>query len=312
MATSNNNTQPGHTLVVITGATASGKTSVAIDVARALGCEIISADSRQVYKDLPIGTAAPTPEQRAAVPHHLVGFLGLDATYNASAFSDDVAALLPHLWQRSPYAVMVGGSMLYIDAVTDGIDVLPDVPPDVRNHVTNLIATQGLDAALDLLGHLDPEYRARVDAVNPRRVARGLEIALATGQPYSSMTGHRRTPDYNIIKLAIDIERPQLFDNINRRVRQMIDGGMLDEARRFYEFRSLNSLNTIGYKELFTYLDGAMTLDEAAARIAKNTRVYAKKQLTWLARPTVRPSVRIAPDPDQALSIIKSVVQERV
>lgn len=294
--------------MVITGATASGKTSVAIDVARALGCEIISADSRQVYKDLPIGTAAPTPEQRAAVPHHLVGFLGLDATYNASAFSDDVAALLPQLWQRSPYAVMVGGSMLYIDAVTDGIDVLPDVPPDVRRHVTDLIATQGLDAALDLLGRLDPAYRARVDAANPRRVARGLEIALATGRPYSSMTGHRRSPDYNIVKLAIDLDRPRLFDNINTRVTHMIDNGMLDEAGRFYHLRELNSLNTIGYKELFAYLDGTMSLDEAAARIAKNTRVYAKKQLTWLARPSVRPSIRIAPDPAAALGAITSAL----
>ncbi len=286
------------TLIVITGATASGKSALAIDVALSLGCEIISADSRQIYRDMPIGTAAPTADDLARVPHHMVGILPVTASYSAAAFESDVLALLPRLWEKSDYAVLCGGSMMYIDAVTDGIDLLPDITPGIREHVRNLIDNQGLDAALALLEIVDPAYAAEVDRANPRRVAHALEISLQAGQPYSSLRrGKKASRPFRIIKTAIDMPRTELFDRIGRRVEAMVDKGLIEEARRLYPLRNLNALNTVGYKELFEYFDGKTDLPTALARIARNTRVYAKKQLTWLARPSVRPSIKLPSRP---------------
>ena len=285
------------TLIVITGATASGKTAVALDVAARLGCHIISADSRQIYRGMPVGTAAPTPAELAAVPHHFVGTLDIGDYYSAARFEEDVMALLPRLWARCPYAVMCGGSMMYVDAVTDGIDELPTISAEVRDRVRGLLADHGPGGLMALLENLDPEYAAQVDPANIKRVAHAVEISIQAGQPYSRLrVGQRKERPFNIVKVAVDMPRDELFGCINRRVGLMMEQGLLDEARRLYPMRHLNALNTVGYKELFAYLDGEMDLDTAVARIAKNTRVYAKKHLTWLARPTVRPTVFLPPD----------------
>ncbi|MDY3858935.1 MAG: tRNA (adenosine(37)-N6)-dimethylallyltransferase MiaA [Muribaculaceae bacterium] len=271
------------TLIVITGPTASGKTALAIDVAGALGCEIISADSRQVFRGIPIGTAAPTPDELAAVPHHFVQFLDLDAYYSAAQFEEDVMALLPKLFSRSDYAIMCGGSMMYVDAVTRGIDLLPTISNEIRTRCLNLYQREGLEAVHRCLETLDPAYLATADLQNPRRMIHALEICLQAGVPYSSLrTGAVKERPFRIVKFALQPERQVMFDRINRRVDLMMEQGLFDEARQVYPLRHLNSLNTVGYKELFRHFDGDWDLPTAVARIQKNTRVFAKKQLTWL------------------------------
>ena len=285
------------TLIVITGATASGKSALAVDVAERLGCDIISADSRQIYRDMPIGTAAPTTDDLQRARHHFVATLDINEYYSAARFESDVMDLLPSLWERSPYAVMCGGSMMYIDAVTDGIDDIPTISPVVRQRVQRLYREQGPEGLIAYLELLDPEYAAIVDRANIKRVVHAVEISLQANRPYSQLRrGHRKERPFNIIKTAIDWPREQLFERINRRVNTMMDNGLLEEARNLYPMRHLNALNTVGYKELFAYFDGAFDLPAAVARIAKNTRVYAKKQLTWLARPGIRPTIKLPND----------------
>ena len=284
------------TLIVITGATASGKTSLAIDLAEHLGCDIISADSRQIYKGIPIGTAAPTPAELARVCHHFVGTLPLDGYFSAARFEEEALALLQKLWEKSDYAVVCGGSMMYVDALTDGIDELPTISPETRQRVHRLHDEHGLEGLRALLEISDPEYYAEVDINNVKRVMHALEICIESGQPYSQLRiGSRRERPFRIIKVAIDRPREELFDRINRRVDLMMQAGLEEEARSVYHLRHLNSLNTVGYKEMFAMIDGTMDRDTAIARIAKNTRVYAKKQLTWLARPSVRPTIWLQP-----------------
>ncbi|MDE7473888.1 MAG: tRNA (adenosine(37)-N6)-dimethylallyltransferase MiaA [Muribaculaceae bacterium] len=274
------------TLVVITGPTGSGKTDLAIELALRLGCEIISADSRQMYRDLPIGTAAPTASQLARVKHHLVGNLSLTDYYSAAKFEKDVLALLPELWLHSDYAVMCGGSMMYIDAVCDGIDRLPTVSDANRAAALAVYEQGGLDALKTRLAEVDPQYLATApDLNNHKRLVHALEISMEAGVPYSSLlTGERVERPFNIIKLALNPPREVLFDRINRRVDAMVETGLEAEARSVYPYKALNSLNTVGYKEMFAMFDGVMDRETAIARIGKNTRVYAKKQLTWLKR----------------------------
>lgn len=293
----------GNTLIVVTGPTGSGKTDIAIQMAQKLGCEIISADSRQMYRDLPIGTAAPTARQLAAVPHHLVGNLALTDYYSAACFEQDVLELLPGLWQRSPYAIMCGGSMMYIDAVCNGIDQLPTVSDKNRAEALEVYTSGGIEALIEALKVHDPDYLATApDLNNHKRLVHALEISMEAGRPYSSLlTGRKTERPFRIIKLALNPPREVLFDRINRRVDAMIAAGMEEEARRVYPLRHLNSLNTVGYKELFAMFDGTMDRDTAIARIGKNTRVYAKKQLTWLKRD---PSVRYISSLDEALDAI--------
>ena len=273
------------TLIVITGPTGVGKTAAAIGLAQQLGCDIINADSRQIYRGIPICTAAPTPEQLAAVRHHFVAFKDLDESYSAAQFEADVMALLPSLWQQGDYAVMCGGSMLYVDAVCRGIDSLPDISPEVRAAVKEKLAREGLESLVEELERLDPQYAATIDRKNTSRVCHGVEICRQAGVPYSTLrTGQAKQRDFEIIKFVLNIEREHLFDRINRRVDQMIDDGLEQEARSVFHLRHLNSLNTVGMKEMFALFDGTMDRHTAIERIKKNTRVYAKKQLTWYRR----------------------------
>ncbi len=273
------------TLIVITGPTGVGKTATAIELAQRLHCDIINADSRQIYRGIPICTAAPTPEELAAAHHHFVAVKDLDESYSAAQFESDVMQLLPVLWQRGDCAVMCGGSMLYVDAVCRGIDQLPDISPEVRTAVKHKLQLEGLDSLVAELQELDPQYAATVDRKNTSRVCHAVEICRQAGVPYSTLrTGQAKQRDFNIIKLALNIEREQLFDRINRRVDRMVEAGLEEEARSVYHLRHLNSLNTVGMKEMFAMIDGTMDRNTAIERIKKNTRVYAKKQLTWYRR----------------------------
>ena len=273
------------TLIVITGPTGVGKTAAAIELAQRLHCDIINADSRQIYRGIPICTAAPTPEELAAAKHHFVAFKDLEESYSAAQFESDVLDLLPSLWQQGDYAVMCGGSMLYVDAVCRGIDNLPDISPEVRTAVKEKLASEGLESLVEELERLDPEYAATIDRKNTSRVCHGVEICRQAGVPYSTLrTGTAKHRDFNIIKLALNIERERLFDRINRRVDRMIEMGLEQEARSVYHLRHLNSLNTVGMKEMFALFDGTMDRKTAIERMKKNTRVYAKKQLTWYRR----------------------------
>lgn len=273
------------TLIVITGPTGSGKTAVSIKLARRLGCEIISADSRQLFRDIPVGTAAPTPDELAAAPHHFVGTLGLDDYYSAAQFEADVMELLPRLFEKSDYAILCGGSMMYVDAVVYGIDELPTISDEVRRRAYTILENDGIEGALRLLEQLDPEYYAIVDKANHKRVVHAIEICMEAGRPYSSLrTGKRKTRNFDVKKFAFDFSRDELFDRINRRVEAMIANGLVAEAEAVIDRRGLNSLNTVGYKEMFRLLDGEWDLPTAVARMQKNTRVFAKKQLTWLKK----------------------------
>lgn len=276
------------TLIVITGPTGIGKSATAIDLAQRLSTEIISADSRQVYKGIPIITAAPTEEERSIVPHHLVDFLELDEYYSASLFEQQALSLLDQIFRRSDYAVVCGGSMMYVDALCNGIDELPTIPDNIRQQLMQEHADNGNDWLLQRLEQLDPVYYNQVDRQNTKRVFHAVEICLASGRPYSSLrTGTRRSRPFRIIKTALTADRQLIFDRINLRVEKMLEMGMLDEARSVYHLRHLNSLNTVGFKEMFRYIDGEWDLPTAIARMQKNTRVYAKKQMTWYQRDTL-------------------------
>lgn len=273
-------------VVVVTGPTASGKTALALDIASALGCDIISADSRQIYRELPVGTAAPTAAEQARVRHHLVGCKSVTEGYSAAAFESDALRILGDMFASGQrVAVVCGGSMMYVDALVRGIDDMPSISDAVRDRVLSFYHEQGLEALLAWLETIDPAMHAVVDRRNPKRVIHAVEICLQAGVPASSLrTGQPKPRTFRVLKLCIDMPREQLFARINARTDAMMTAGFLDEARRMLPYRHCNALNTVGYKELFAYFDGTMDLPVAVARIAKNTRVYAKKQLTWLAR----------------------------
>ena len=273
------------TLLVLTGPTAVGKTRVAIELARRFGSPVINADSRQVYRDLPIGTAAPTPEEQAEVRHYFVRTLGLADYYSAAQYEQDVLRLLPSLFEERDVVVLSGGSMLYIDAVCRGLDDIPTIEAPVRMIMQQRLETEGLSALVEELRVLDPEYYAEVDRRNTRRVVHALEVIYQTGRKMSSFR-RRNTQErpFRIVKIGLNRPRAELFERINARVGKMMEAGLWEEFMRVKDFRACNALNTVGYKELFHVLDGEWELPFALERMRKNTRVYAKKQLTWFQR----------------------------
>ena len=273
------------TLIVVTGPTGVGKTELCLDIALHLQVPIINADSRQIYAELPIGTAAPTRRQTDIVKHYFVGTLKLTDYYSAAMYESDVVSLLERLFAESDVALLAGGSMMYIDAVCDGIDDIPTVPDDVRQQMRLRLEREGLDALCNELREIDPEYYAIVDLHNPRRVVHALEICHTAGQTYTSLRKNtRKERPFRLLKIGLTRPRDELYKRIDNRVDCMIQAGLVDEARAVYPMRGLNALNTVGYKELFACFDGQLTLDEAIQRIKSSTRRYCRKQLTWLKK----------------------------
>lgn len=273
------------TLVVLIGPTGVGKTELSLSLAEHLQCPILNADSRQIFKDIEIGTAAPTADELARVKHYFVHTLPLDSYYSAAQYEEDVLKILGEVFAEGDVAIMSGGSMMYVDAVTKGIDDIPTVDDEVRSLIAHRLATEGLDPLLAELKILDPSYYEVVDHHNHKRVVHALEICYMTGDTYSSLRVNKvRERPFCIIKFGLMRERASLFSRINRRVDMMMQQGFMDEAQRVYHLRHLNSLNTVGYKELFNVIDGTWELPMAVERIKKNTRVYAKKQMTWYKR----------------------------
>ena len=271
-----------NSLITLLGPTGVGKTELSLKVAERFNSPIISSDSRQLYRDLPIGTAAPTPEQQARVKHYFVGTLNLTDYYSASQFETDVLALLEQLHATIPHVVMTGGSMMYIDAVCKGIDDIPTVTPEIREAIYQQFAQEGLTPILEELKVADPKHYEEVDRQNYKRVIHAVEICRMTGKPYSSFrTNIRKSRPFQIIKVGLTRDREELYDRINRRVDVMMEEGLLEEAHSVYPYRALNALNTVGYKELFNYFSGEWTLDLAIEKIKRNSRVYARKQMTW-------------------------------
>ena len=275
------------TLVVITGPTAVGKTALTMELAQHYGVPIINADSRQIYRELRIGTAAPTEEQLRQVKHYFVGSKSIDEYYNASMFEQEVMEVLRQTASPSGISLLSGGSMMYIDAVCNGIDDIPTIRDDVREEMKRRYEEEGLEALCEDLKRLDPEHYEVVDRQNYRRVIHALEICYQTGRTYTSFrTQQKKQRPFRIIKIGLNRDREELYQRINQRVDQMMVDGLLEEVKGVLSYRSANALNTVGYKELFDYLDGRWTLEEAVERIKGNTRRYARKQLTWFKRDT--------------------------
>ena len=271
------------TLYVLLGPTAVGKTELALQIAEKLGSPILNCDSRQIYRGMEIGTAAPTAEQQR-VKHYFVGTHDIGSYYSAAQYEQDVLSLMERLKSSHQSLLLTGGSMMYLDAVCNGIDDIPSVDAEVRETLRERLMNGGIDEMRNELRLLDPEYYYSADTRNPKRVVHALEVCYTTGRPYSSfLTKERKQRPFHIVKIGLKRERKELFERINSRVDAMMDAGLLDEARRLYPFRHENALNTVGYKELFRYLDGEWELPFAVEKIKKNTRDYAKKQMTWFA-----------------------------
>ncbi|MBR5714993.1 MAG: tRNA (adenosine(37)-N6)-dimethylallyltransferase MiaA [Bacteroidales bacterium] len=295
------------TLIVITGPTAVGKTQLCLDIARHFDIPIINADSRQIFKELSIGTAKPSAEELQQVRHYFVGTLSLQDYYSASLFESQVMALLGTLFQQSDYALMAGGSMMYIDAVCDGIDDIPTIDNETRATMKRRLAEEGLPRLCEELQRLDPEYYEIVDRQNPKRVVHALEICTMTGRTYTSFRKRdKKERPFRIVKIGLNREREELYQRINARVDKMMQQGLLKEAESVYPLRHLNALNTVGYKELFEYFNGRWSLEEAVERIKGNTRRYARKQLTWYKKD---PQIRWF-HPDQKKEIIDYIITQ--
>lgn len=272
-------------LIVVCGPTAVGKTAMAIELAGMLGTEILSADSRQFFRELIIGTAMPTAEELATVPHHFIGHLSIQEPYNVSAFEQEALSRIEKLHEQHNTLLLVGGSGLYIDAVCSGIDVLPDPDPKLRLSLKALMAADGIEALQEKLLTLDPEYYQVVDLKNPTRLIRALEVCITSGQTYTSLRIRKQNPrPFRIIKIGLDLPKAELMERIRQRTLAMLECGLEEECRSLLPYRHLNALNTVGYKEMFSYLDGTMTLEEATEKIIVNTWRYAKRQLTWFRR----------------------------
>lgn len=294
-------------LVVITGPTGIGKTSVSIDVARYFQSEIISSDSRQIFRELSIGTAVPDAEERKAVPHHFVHSHSLEEDYNASRFEKDVLELLEKLYMKHNMVLLVGGSMLYVDAVCKGIDLMPDADPEIRQKLKQQFENEGIESLRLQLKKLDPDYYKTVDLKNPNRIIHALEISIQTGKPYSSFrTETTKERHFKIIKIGLNCDRNELHNRINQRVDKMIESGLLEEARSVYDKKHLNSLNTVGYRELFSHFDGEISKEDAFGLIKRNSRRYARKQITWFRRD---PEMQWF-EPDETVKIIEYISEK--
>jgi len=273
------------TLYILTGPTAVGKTAYTIELARRWQAPILSADSRQFYREMRIGTAFPTEEELSAAQHFFVGMLSIHDYYNVYMYEQDVLKLLEDLFKKHPVVIMTGGSPQYLDAVCHGVDAMPDPDPNTRQFVNNLFRNNGVEALYAQLRLLDPDYADMVNPNDSKRIMRALEVSLQTGKTYSSQLHKKQVErDFQIIKKYLNRPREELFDRINRRVDKMMADGLLEEARGLYPYRDLNALNTVGYKELFDYFDGKCTLEQAVTDIKTHTRRYAKRQLTWFKR----------------------------
>lgn len=275
------------TLIVLIGPTGVGKTELSLDIAEKFNSPIISADSRQLYADIKIGTAAPTEEQQKRVKHYFVGILKLTDYYSAAQYELEVMKLLDELFLKHDTIILTGGSMMYIDAICKGIDDIPTVDNETREMMMDKYEREGLENLCAELKLLDPEYYSIVDLKNPKRVIHALEICYMTGKTYTSFrTGNKKERPFNIIKIGLKRDREELYERINRRVDMMIEEGLVDEVKSVYQYKNLNSLNTVGYKEIIQYLDGNCTLDFAIEKIKQNSRIYSRKQMTWFKRDT--------------------------
>lgn len=285
MSAAEHSIQP--TLLVLTGATGVGKTELSLRLAEHFGCPIVSADSRQIFREIPIGTAAPSATEQARVKHYFVGTKSVSEDYNAGQYERDALALLETLFRQYGVVVLTGGSMLYIDAVCNGFDDMPSVSADLREQVKSEYQTHGLEWLQSEVQRLDPAYWAEVDRQNPQRLLHCVEICRAAGKPFSSFRSRTRAArPFRIVKIGLTRPREELYDRINRRVEQMMAQGLLEEVRSVYPLRKKNSLQTVGYRELFAYLDGQYTLPKAVEMIQQNSRHYAKRQMTWFNRDT--------------------------
>ena len=272
-------------LIVIAGPTAVGKTAYAIELAKKYRTEIISADSRQFYKELKIGTAAPTEEELAAAPHHFIGNLSIHDYYNVSIYEQEALKLIGHLFEKYDKVIAVGGSGLYIDALCYGIDELPDADEELRKEIKRKFAEEGIAYLQREVKRLDPDFYDIADIHNPKRLQRALEVCLSTGKTYSSLRKNKRkSRDFRIRKYVLNMNREKLYQRINMRVDKMMEAGLLDEVRDLLPYQDLNALNTVGYKELFRYFDDEISLDQAVTDIKTNSRRYAKRQITWFKR----------------------------
>ncbi|MBQ6156881.1 MAG: tRNA (adenosine(37)-N6)-dimethylallyltransferase MiaA [Bacteroidales bacterium] len=273
------------TLYILTGPTGVGKTAYTIELAQRWQVPIISADSRQFYREMRIGTAFPTEEELAAAQHFFVGMLSIHDYFNVYMYEQDVLKLLDELFQKYPVVIMTGGSPQYLDAVCHGVDAFPDPDPATRQYVHNLLQYNGLEALHAQLQLLDPDYAATVNPHDGKRMMRALEVSIQTGKPYSSqLHNQQKVRNFQIVKKYLNRPREELFDRINRRVDKMMADGLLEEARGLYPYRDLNALNTVGYRELFDHFDGKCTLEQAVTDIKTHTRRYAKRQITWFKR----------------------------
>lgn len=296
------------TLLVIVGPTAIGKTNLAISLARQFSTEIISADSRQFFKEIEIGTAKPSAEELAAAPHHFINSHSISTLFSTGDFELEAMQLLDQLFKKQDLLIMVGGSGLYIDAVCKGLDDLPETDMNIREQLNQRLAMEGIESIKRQISTCDPEYYAKVDQANPQRMIRALEFYLSTGTKLSAyLTNRKKIRPFNIIKIGLIMDRAKLYDRINHRVDLMIEAGLLDEVKSLEAYRRYNALNTVGYSELFRYLDGETTLKEAIDQIKQNTRRFAKRQLTWFRRD----ESTVWFEPNQTETIIQYINQHK-
>jgi tRNA dimethylallyltransferase len=290
-------------LIILAGPTGVGKTDLSIGIAKHFGAEILSCDSRQFYRELGIGVAKPTAEQMKEVKHHFIDNVSVTERYSIWQYESDATNFLNSYFKSSDIAIMCGGSGLYIDAICNGIDLMPDPDPEIRQDVINLYNEKGIEALRFELQRIDPVYYSQVDLKNPQRIMRGIEMTRQTGKPFSEFRTNTKTKrDFNTIKFLINIDRSKLYDRINRRVDIMLERGLVDEARKLMEYRNYTALHTIGYTELFDYFDGKTNLDEAVELIKRNSRRYARRQITWFHRD--KEYYECAPDEASIISMI--------